>query len=339
MSTITPNAPETSVMFSLSELAKLEEERVQEENVQRSRAREREARELREQEARRRAAEAARVDAEEEARVQRRREEAAEKVRMEARAQAAADVARIEAEAKARLEEENARRAHELEVLRVRAQGGHRRLQHALAALLGLVLCGGSAAAYGVSRHVEGLEQDAAQLREGQQALARERESAKTTELAALERRYAALRARPLARGAEEARVTAEAARNAVDAKSPDHDRLRAFADALDVLQARIETLAGIAALDRRQADLAAWAAERRRTELTAAARSAAARAKATGDDAALRAYEGALDQLRDALAQSSTGPGRPLQSQTVGVSQPCAPGDPGCGLNGEKVF
>jgi len=311
---------------------------VHEENVQRSRACEKETRELREGAERRRAAEAARVAAEEEARVRRRREEAAEKVRIEAREAAAADVARIEAEAKARLEQDNARRAHELEVLRSRTERGHRRLQHVLAAALGLVLCGGSAAAYAVTGHVAGLEQDAAQLREAQQALARERDSAKATELAALERRYAALRAQPLARGAEDARLTAEAAHNAIDAKSPDHHRLRAFGDALDGMEARIDALEKLTALDRRHADLTAWAAERRRTEVTAAARSAAARAKATADEAALRAYEGALDQLRDTLAHTSAASGGKTPTDVV-VKTPCVAGDPGCGLNGEKIF
>jgi hypothetical protein len=340
MSTMTRNTSDTSVSFSLAELAKIEEERVQAEDAERARVRAKEARELREAEAGRRVAEAARVAAEVEARARRELEEAAEKVRIEAREQAAADVARIQAEAKVRLEADNAVRAHELAVLRTRTEGGHRRLSRALAAVLGLVLCGGGAAAYGATRHVASLEQDAAQLREGHLSLAREREHAKTTELAALDRRHAALRARPLVRAAGEARMTAEAARNAVDARSLDHDRLRAFGDALDVLQTRIETLEKIAALDRRHADLDVWAASLRRPEIRAAARSAQARAKATSaDEGALRAYEGALDQLRDALIQSTGAPGRPPQQQTGLVKRPCAPGDPGCGLNGEAVF
>src|SRR5689334_19239085 len=56
MSTMTRNNAETSVTFSLAELAKLEEERLREEDGRRARAREKEARERREAEARRRAA-------------------------------------------------------------------------------------------------------------------------------------------------------------------------------------------------------------------------------------------------------------------------------------------
>jgi hypothetical protein len=341
MSTMTRSNSETSVTFSLAELARIEQERVEEEDGLRARAREQEARARREAEASRRAIETAEIAAEAEARTRRAREEAAEKARIEARERVAADVARIEAESKARLEAANAERAHELTVLRARAEKGRGRVTIALAAALGLVLCGGAAAAYQGSQHVASLEQDTARLREEHLSLARERDSAKSTELAALDRRYAALRARPLAAGAEEARATAEAARNAIDPRSPDHGRLRAFAEALDGLDARIDALDRVATLDRRQADLAAWAADRRRSELTVAARGAAARAKSSGaDEASIRLYEGALDQLRDALAQTTTSSGAAAHPPIAGaVKQACAQGDPGCGLDGTRIF
>jgi colicin import membrane protein len=341
MSTMTRTSSDTSVTFSLAELASLEQERVREEDLKRSRAREKEARALRDAEAQRREAEAARIAAESEARARREREEAAEKVRLEARERAAADVARFEAEARARLEADNAVRAHELVVLRARTEGGQRRLQTALAVALGLVLCGGGVAAYQSSQRVAGLEQSASLRREEHVSLARERDSAKATELAALDRRYAALRARSLISSAEEARSTADAARSAVDVKALDHGRLRAFGDALDALQMRLEMLEKVALLDRRESDLAAWAAERRRTELTAATRIAAARAKASADEGAIRAYEGALDQLHDALVKGVAVAGRPSSSSSVsGVVKPaCAPGDPGCGLDGTRIF
>ncbi len=341
MSTMTRTSSDTSVTFSLAELASLEQERVREEDLRRSRAREKEARELRDAETRRREAEAARNAAESEARARREREEAAEKVRIEARERVAADVARIEAEARARLEADNAARAHELVVLRARTEGGHRRLQTALAVALGLVLCGGGVAAYQVSQHVAGLEQSAALRREEHLSLARERDSARATEVAALDRRHATLRARSLISSAEDSRSTADAARSAVDVKALDHGRLRAFGDALDALQMRIEMLEKVALLDRREADLAAWAAERRRTELTAAARSAAVRVKASVDEGAIRAYEGALEKLHDALAKGVAVAGRPSSSSSVsGVVKPaCAQGDPGCGLDGTRIF
>ncbi len=332
MSMMTRNTSDTSVTFSLAELARIEEERVREEDLRRARAREKDARERREAEAARREAEAARVAAEAEVQARRAREEAEEKLRREARERAAIEVARIEADARVRLDADNAARAHELAVLRTRAEGGRRRTQHVLAASLALVICGGGAGAYAGTRRVAALEQEADQLREGRQALAREREQAKTTELAALDRRHAALRARPLARDAEEARATAEAARRAIDAGSLDRDRLRAFGEALDALQARLDAVEKLAALDRRQADLAAWAVERGRGEVTAPARTAAARARAGGaDEGALRTYEWTLDQLRDALSQVASRSGPIPPHQVVSTQSECLRGDPIC--------
>jgi hypothetical protein len=129
-----------------------------------------------------------------------------------------------------------------------------------------------------------------------------------------------------------------DAARNAIDAKSPDHARVRAFSDALDGLETRLESLEKLATLDRRHANLAAWAAERRRTDITADARLAARRAKVTGDDASLRAYEGALNALGDTLAQSAGGSGRP-PPQPGPAGPTCAdPHDPLCGFNGRPL-
>jgi hypothetical protein len=337
---MTPSTSETSVTFSLAELAKIEQERVRDEDTRRAQANEKEARERREAGARRREAEAAQLAADTEARARRVREEAIEKARAEAREQAALQVGRIEAEARARLEADNAARAHELAVLRVRTEGGRRRVAAALAVALGLALCGGGAAAFEGSQRVAALEQEGEHLREGQRALGRERAREQATELATLDRRYAALRARPLAGGAEEARVTTDAARGTLDAKNLDHDRMRAFGDALDAFQARVETLERLAALDRRKDDLAAWAADRRQLSATAAVRSAAARAKLTGEDGALRAYEVALDQLRDTLAQAELVAGRPPPPPpTDHAVLPCKDGDPGCGLDGKRIF
>jgi hypothetical protein len=341
MSLATRNNDETSVTFSLAELARIEEERVREEDGKRAEARAQHAREQREAEKRRRAAEEAQLAAEAEARSRRVRAEAEEKVRAEARERAAAEVARIEAQGRARLDDANAQRAHELALLRTRTEGGRRALQIALGTVLALTLGGGSAAAYGVSRHVEGLAADTAQLREGQQALAREREQAKTTELAALDRRFTALRQRPLLREAEDARATAAAARQAIDPKTLDHDRLRAFGDALEALDARLDTLDRIADLDRRQADLATWAADRKRGEAAAAAKLAGTRARLMATDDALRAYEGELDKLRDALAQApAAGPGgRTAVKVADGNPGTCLKGDPRCDIYGRPLF
>jgi hypothetical protein len=356
MSMMTRDTSETSVTFSLAELAKIEAERVREEEAQRARARDRDAREKRETEAQRREAEAQRLAAEADAKARRAREEAIENARIEARERASLDVARIQAQARIQLDADNAQRAHEIAMMRARAEGGARRLRAVLAVVLGVGILGGGGAAISVSRQVTALEQEAAQLREGQTALGREREHAKANELAALDRRHAALRARAetavaeggtlgIGRDADEALRAAGTACASVDAKALDHDRLRAFGDALDTLEARVETLEKVTALDRRIADLDAWAAERRKldaatTAKTAAAKSAATRARATGaGEDAVRAYAAALGQLHEALAQSGGRGGQgKVTSAPAGpdTRQKCTPGaDPLCGPDG----
>lgn len=338
MSLIGNATSENSVTFSLAELAKLEEERLRTEVAQRARALDEETRARREADARRRAAEAELFASEVEARAKRSREEAEEKARIEARREAEIHVARIQAEAKARIDAENAERAHELAVIRARAESGRGRLQVALAAALGIALCVGAAGAYKASQRVASLEQDAERLRDAQSTLVRERERAKETELAALDRRFTSLRAHPFLRQAEDTRATAEAARSAVDTKALDHDRLRAFGDALDVLEARLDALGRIAVLDKRRADLVAWAAERRQSDATASVQSAAERARAASpDDTTIRAYEAALDRARDALARPSAARG-PSPSPGVTTRQCAYEGDPLCGLNGQSL-
>ena len=340
MSTTTRNTSETSAMISLAELAKIEEQRVRDEDARRATAREREARDRREAEARKRAAEAAEIAAEADARAKRVRAEAEEKARIEARERAAADVARIEAEGRARLEAGNAARAHELAMLRVQTESGKKRLSFALATVIALVVCGGGAAGYSVSQKLTTLTDEAEHLRVGQRALAEERQQAKSTQLAALDRRHAALVARKI-KGAEDAMASAEAARNAIDRKTLDLDRLRAFGDAIDALQAKLDTLDKLALLDRRLADLGAWASERKHGELMGDAKRAAARAWAMCNEEGALAYEIALREARDALAHaSSTGGGRVAagRQEPVGGGA-CLAGDPGCGPDGKRIF
>lgn len=348
MSNMIQETSETSVAISLVELARMEQERVREEDTRRARAREQSARDRQEEDRRRRAEEERRIAAQEEARAARQREEAEMQTRARAREQAALEVARIEAAGRARLESENAARAHELEVLRVKQQSGRRRLQIALAAAVGLALTIGPAAAYTAHRKLSDLEQQTAQLRETHAALSREHDQARTTELASLDRRFAALAVKSTAvadpRATEEARATAEAARKAIDAKALDHNRLRAFGDAVDALEAKIEVVERLASLERRHADLDAWAGQRKKADVTAGARTAAARAKAHSDGGALRAYEVALDDLRDALARdglrggaaASTSSSTSSTSSTIiGMGKCTDPHDPLCGLGG----
>ncbi len=332
---------ENSVTFSLAELARIEEERVRDEDAQRARAREQAARDRREAEAKKRAEEEARIAATEESRAKRAREEAADRVVREARAKAEIETARMQAEAKARLEADNAMRAHEIAVLRARVEAGRTRTIWGLAIALGLVLTVGGVAGFQASQRVSALEQDADRLRESQLSLSREHEQSRTTELGALDLRMAALVARPLAKEAGEARTTAEAARSAVNAKAVDHTRLRAFSDALDALQARIETLEKLSALERRRDSLEGWATALRKSEDTRV-HDAAARAKsASSDDAAVNAYETALDRWQRELLESGGkkgGTGVTGGSHPTGA--PCDPnvGDPMCDTTGHRI-
>jgi hypothetical protein len=333
------NRDETSVTFSLAELARMEEERVRADDARAREARAREARERREAEAARRVAEAAQIAADAEARAKRAREAAEEQAKREAREKIAADVARIEAEARARLEADNAARGHELRALEIREQGGRKRLVAALVAVVGIAVIGGAGAAYTVDRRVAALTSEAQSLRETQQALGREREHAKAGDLAALDRRHALLKGRAAAKDAGEAAIAANAARRAVDEKALDQQRLRAFADALDALEAREATVDRLAALDRRLADLAAWSADRKRESTLGAARSAAARAKASPDESALAAYAAALDAARDGLAHGPGGIPRPDRpDRDPGKPGPCDPNDPLVGLDCKRL-
>jgi hypothetical protein len=330
---------ETSVTFSLAELARLEEERVRADEARTREARAREAREKREAEVARRSAEAAQIAAEAEARAKRAREAAEEQARREAREKVAADVARIEAEARARIEADNAARAHELAVLRVGEESGRKRLAAALVAVIGLAVIGGGAAAFSVDRRVSALTLEAQSLREGQQALGREREHAKAGELAALDRRHALLKGRAAVKDAAEAASAAAATRRAIDDKQLDQHRLRAFADALDALEAREAAVDRLAALDRRLADLGAWAADRKRDAALGVARSAAARAKASPDDAALRGYEDALDAARATRAHApGAGPRADRPDPGPGGPKTCDPNDPLVGLDCKRL-
>ena len=333
------DAIETSVTFSLDELSRLEQDRVREEEVHRTRLREESRRQQRTADERHRAEEEARIAADAADRARRLREEAEEKARCEARARAALEVARIEAEAKARLEADNALRAHELAVLRARRERAGRNLHRVLGVALVLAVLGGSVTAYAMTRHVAALEQETERLRERQIALVREREQAIAGELAALDRRFATLRAGTGADAADEVLV-AEGARAGIEVPAADSGRLRAFADALDALALRLQMTERRDQLDRRHADLVAWAAKLRRSEILAPIQNLAVRARTAGaNESVLRAYEEALDRARAALV---SGPARAQgASGVVGVPAPrCTnPHDPLCGLDGQPLL
>ncbi len=113
---------------------------------------------------------------------------------------------------------------------------------------------------------------------------------------------------------------------------------MRAFAEALDALEERIDALDKIALLDQRRADLSAWASASKRTKRLDAVNGAASRAKAAGAgmDALLR-YERALDGLGSELAERSGA--APRSAGTVVATGSCQEGDPGCGIDGRPLF
>lgn len=318
------NSPETSVMFSLAELTRIEDERVREEETQRARVRDERARRQLEELERRREEEAARVATEARARAQRDREESERLALLEARKQAELDAVRIAAEAKVRLEADDAARAHELAVLRLQGERRGGRLQHGLLAGIAFLLLTGAAGGHHLVTKVGRVEREAAALREEQRATAREQERALATELAALDRRYLKLKDR-----AADSKV-ADAARSAI-AAACNAETLRAFADALDALEARLSFAQRIEELDRRHADLAAWAAQQGKTSLTAPARAAAKRARA--DERGLADYRKALDDLSAALGvprRRVPKPGEPTPPECTN------PQDPLCGPDGK---
>lgn len=334
MSTTSPNTQETSVMFSLGELERIEEERVREEESQRAHARREGEQREKHAEEQRRSMEAARIAAAAAARRERERDDAEAAVRRQAREQASIDVLRIEAEGKARLAVDNAARAHELAVLHLRNDSGRRRLRHALAAVVALMVCGGSAAAYGVTERMVAADKATQRLRDERWSLAQIHEQAMTSELAALDRRYEACRARAND-ASNEARAAAGAARSAIEARGLDHERLGVFRDALDAWQARLETVAVIASLDGRHAVLVVWAAKQRKTAALEAildeARRARARAHEAGTSSELVArYDSALGKLLDTLARDGAVVGRQGEAKPQGRA--CSdPNDPIC--------
>ncbi len=133
---------------------------------------------------------------------------------------------------------------------------------------------------------------------------------------------------------------TVEAARAGLDARSPSHAGLRALAESLDALEARLDTLDELAGLDRRHADLAAWASSARRTKRLEAVKVAARAAKAdNAGAAALATYERTLDQLSVDLGERAGVAGGAGTVQLADSKGTCQEGDPGCGLDGKPVF
>lgn len=335
MPTMTAATSESSVMTSLSELARIERERVREEEAARARSCEELASaERRRAEEHRRSLER-RVADELAAEAQREREAMESRVRAEARARAAHEVARIEAAAKVQLEADNALRAHELSVLRSRAEGRGARAAWMLGAALGLVCIGAATAAYEVNGHVASVERESDRIRQQQASSAREHESRNLAILAALDRRHAALRARAMGASLVEAGTRALAARTAIEGGAPPDAALDSFAGALDRLEATVYASERMAFLQQRELDLRAWATQERRSTSPQLRGLIDAHAAAeVGDDRAFHAYESALDRLRTELSKPDKASHARAAVAAASTLPDCRADDPICGVS-----
>lgn len=352
----TRDVSENSVTSSLAEIERLEAQRQRDDAL----AREQQAKQRREAEAALRRAERSRALDEIEAREQRERQEAEARAMDEGRARAAVEVARIEAEAKAEIEVANARRAHELEMLRVRTQHGHRRSRVVLALALGFALALG---AVGIGRTTSkniSLERDLAAAVQQKDAMLRQSREFCSTCLGVLDKRVAVLRVRRFAGEGVAALNEVEAARRAVRraveggprageepsvATAYCFSRIAALARALGHLEQESDAFERRTALDQRFLDLmAVWAKHRRTESATARAEAARRQAHRTGSRDSLVAYERALDRMRDILggfdtaARGTRGSGTSPNAVFSSGLQPCADGDPVCGIDGHEL-
>lgn len=321
--TTTHEGSETSVIFSLRELADMEQERLEEEAEQQREAERKRQIAEKQQQIAEREAERARIEAETARRERVEREKAEARAREMAHERAAVEVARIETEARARLEAEKAARAHELDVIRVKAKSGSTRLRYALACVVGFVVVGGSAAAWRVNGHVSALHADNQRLRDDRWTVTQAHEDALSRELASLQARHDALRSESTTPLSERARHHAEAARSAIEAGGIDAPKLRVFAAALDQLAARVALARRVADADRRYADLSQWAHAQGKADVVLKAKTAAAAAHAEdADDTALSRYLAALDAVSPMLTKGKSTTARPPAAGS-GVTPP----------------
>ena len=338
---------ETSVLVSLRELVALEDERLREEQIAREQAQREADRARREAEAMAREAERARQDAEEAARREAAQRLAEERARIEAIEAAEVERARVAAAAEAERAVVASRNAHERELRALDEERSRHRLRYGagIAALLALSL-GVVAAVTTLREPPPTSDPRVAQLEAEQQRLFGER-------LAALDRfgaRLAADAPDPLTADLAAADAKVRSARSALDPAALADAKLDAYEEALGAFGADLAAYKRgrrAAALRALHAELeTALAALRRRSPTLDAATEAAERARVGSDpdDAALDAYDAALDELALLVASSrSSTPGvaaRPVGSSTTTSSKPSVgegtictdPHDPLCG-------
>ncbi|MBW2454137.1 MAG: hypothetical protein JRI68_06490 [Deltaproteobacteria bacterium] len=234
---------ESSVMFSLEELTKLEEERIEQEAQDRAATAAKLAREQREAGERAQAVEAARIAeqaAERERETQREAEEAA---RLAGLAQAEIEQARLDREARAALEVREAQLRHERELVKLRYGRSHE--WYRLAVVVGMVAILGVGGLIGVQAMADPGPSDAAaeahvrKLEEDRQRLL----SSRRTDLERTFRvqRDQLERLTPLSDELDQARSRALDAHLDVARHGVDETRLIAFADAVLALSDALE--------------------------------------------------------------------------------------------------
>jgi hypothetical protein len=175
---MTQNSMESSVLFSLAELQRLEQDRIGAEEHERATARQRRERERREAEAEHHRVEQARLASEQAVAAESAQRELETKARERARAQAAVEVTRIEAEAKVRLAAEEHARTQELALLRTRTQQGLYRACVTLSVALAGALVAMTIGAWRLISDRNQLKSDLSQAQQLQLSLAQQRDAA-----------------------------------------------------------------------------------------------------------------------------------------------------------------
>ena len=307
---------ESSVMFSLEELTKLEEERIEQEARKRAAAAARVAQDQRNAERRAQAAEDARVAAEAAEREQQAQREAEEAARLAGIAQAELEQARARQQAQATLEAREAQLRHERELVKLRYQRSHKWTRLAVAAGAAVIL--GIGGLVGVRAMADPGPTDptmAAQVKQ----LKEERRRLLNDRRSELERIFRTQRSElerigTLPAGLDQARVAALDAHLDVARHGVDDQRLSAFADAVLALSVALEQhhhQQQLAELDQIHAKLRATVTKLRRPGpgvTKAAARAAAARRAIAADrpDARMIAT---FDKTLTLLALAVAGP------------------------------
>lgn len=170
------NTVESSVLFSLAELQRMEQDRIGAEEHERATARQRRERERREAEAERNRVEQVRLASERAETAEAALREKEIQARQRAREQAALEVARIEAEARVQLAADEQMRTHEVASLHAQAQAGLYRVCVGLSVTLGVVLCSVAFGAWRLATDLDHARQAALQLQRDRDDVVRDRD-------------------------------------------------------------------------------------------------------------------------------------------------------------------